>query len=225
MSFEKGISVSDIALCSLCPMKAYLQKSDKEYVEPASYTVAKQISYHLGEELVFDDIFDELELVLSGCGDEEREILNRMITACDKTEFNRATGFDLAVKSEKYNIFGRVDRVFGDGFSVVKPGTAPTNGVYASDRIRCTGYLICLTEMFKKDFNVYVEYLGSGTVRKVEVSAFDRRAFLTALRQAEKIQSGEIPKTVFGKMCLSCKYKDSCEGVRRPKTLFERLRS
>ena len=62
---------------------------------------------------------------------------------------------------------GKVDRFFDDSFSLVKSGSAPTRGVYLSDRLRVVCYAFCLEEMFGKPLYGSVEYLSSGTIRSV----------------------------------------------------------
>ncbi|MDO5844824.1 MAG: Dna2/Cas4 domain-containing protein [Methanocorpusculum sp.] len=225
MNGEKGIPINEIASCSICPMKVYLSKSDTKFKEPLSYSVAKQVSYHLGDVLDIEKIWDELELTVPNCESDAREILESIVEACNKVTWRRAEDYDVSVRSERYNIYGRVDRLFDDSFSIVKPGKAPTNGVYISNRVQAACYAICLEEMFKKEMYGRVEYLGSGTIRSAVLSASDRRAFLLALDAAEKISRGEIPKAIHGTHCINCKFKETCSTSRKPKSLFERLRS
>ena len=90
------------------------------------------------------------------------------------------------------------DRFFDDSFSLVKSGSAPTRGVYLSDRLRVVCYAFCLEEMFGKPLYGSVEYLSSGTIRSVVVEPKDRRALFLALRAAEKVTKGGIPKVVRG---------------------------
>jgi CRISPR-associated exonuclease Cas4 len=128
------------------------------------------------------------------------------------------------VDSGKYNIHGRVDRVFDDSFSIVKGGKAPTHGVYASDRLQAVCYSICLEEMYGKEFYGRVEYLGSGTVRSVVLSPSDKRLFLTALKEVEKVRRGEIPRPIRGEKCKLCRFAENCSPLERPQTLLERLK-
>lgn len=224
MADEKGISISDIAACSICPMKMYLAKSDTGYVEPISYSVAKQVSYHLGDVLDVKTIFDELELTIPGHENETKEILETIVNACSKVTWRRADEYDVLVRSEKYKIFGRIDRLFDDSFSIIKSGNAPTHGIYSSNRIQSACCSICLEEMYGHEFYGRIEYLGSGTIRSVITSPSDKRAFLTALKSAEKILRGEIPKVIRGGHCKNCRFANVCTALEKPKTLFEKLR-
>lgn len=223
MADENGISISDIALCSVCPMKMYLSKSDKEYIEPLEYSVAKQISYHLGDVLDVEKIWDELEMTVPNCGSDAREILEKFIESCGKVTWRRADSYDVFVRSEKYNIYGRVDRLFDDSFSIIKYGSAPTHGIYLSNRIQSACCGICLEEMYGSEFYGRIEYLGSGTIRSAILSPSDRRAFLTALKSAEKISEGEIPRVIRGTHCLNCRFKEVCSASEKPISLFEKL--
>ncbi|HJJ62681.1 MAG TPA: hypothetical protein O0X94_05005, partial [Methanocorpusculum sp.] len=133
---ENSVSVSDILRASVCPMQLYLAKSSPAYfLEPLRYSVAKQLSYHLGEELNREEIREGLKLTIKDCGEEAFAVLDEMIEACSKVMWRQALTYDMQVDSGKYNIHRRVDRVFDDSFSIVKGGKAPTHGVYASDRL------------------------------------------------------------------------------------------
>ncbi|HJK07192.1 MAG TPA: Dna2/Cas4 domain-containing protein, partial [Methanocorpusculum sp.] len=82
----RTIPVHDLVRCSICPLQVYLARSDpEEFQEPVNYSIAKQISLHFGDELKPDEIWDELETVLSVAGAEEYEQTLAMIDACQKT--------------------------------------------------------------------------------------------------------------------------------------------
>lgn len=222
---ENSVSVSDILRASVCPMQLYLAKSSPAYfLEPLRYSVAKQLSYHLGEELNREEIREELKLTIKDCGEEAFAVLDEMIEACSKVMWRQALTYDMQVDSGKYNIHGRVDRVFDDSFSIVKGGKAPTHGVYASDRLQAVCYSICLEEMYGKEFYGRVEYLGSGTVRSVVLSPSDKRLFLTALKEVEKVRRGEITRPIRGEKCKLCRFAENCSPLERPQTLLERLK-
>ena len=220
---EDKISVTDLVKAAICPMKLYLVKSaEKKFNEPVSYTVAKLVSYHLGEPLFTDDIWEELEAILPN-NNEAQRILEQMLEVCGKITWRHADQYDMPVFSEKYGIYGRIDRYFDDSFSVVKSGAAPTHGVYFSDRLRSVCYSLCLEEMFGKSYYGRVEYLGSGTIRSVVVEPQDRRTFVLALRIAKKTLSGEIPKVARGQNCNWCEFADMCSAVEKPRSLFNRI--
>ena len=85
-------------------------------------------------------------------------------------------------------------------------------------------YTLCLEEMYGKEFAASVEYLGSGTVRKVVFSPADRRVFLEALKTAERVHQGEIPRAVRGAYCRQCRFFESCRPLEKPVSLFDRMR-
>ncbi len=56
---DEKISVTDVVKAGTFPMQLYLAKSiDIPYEEPIAYTVAKQISYYLGDILSAEDIWE-----------------------------------------------------------------------------------------------------------------------------------------------------------------------
>ena len=60
-----SVSVSDIIRASVCPMQLYLAKSSPaNFSEPLRYSVAKQLSYHLGDEFDREKIREELKLTI-----------------------------------------------------------------------------------------------------------------------------------------------------------------
>lgn len=224
MPSQYPVSVTDILRASICPMQLYLARSvPEDFNEPLRYSVAKQISYHLGEPLNFGQIWEELKLTIPDCGTEAQDALKQMIEACTRVTWRHALTHDMQVESEKFNIHGRIDRVFDDSFSIVKGGRAPTHGVYTSDRLQAVCYSICLEEMYGKEFYGRVEYLGSGTVRSVVLSPSDKRTFLEALKTVEKIRRGEIPRAVRGMKCKWCRFAESCKPLEKPLSLFERM--
>lgn len=218
------ISISDIVTCSICPMQVYLAKSEEEYPEKLSYTVAKQISYHLGAELDEEEILDELKLVAPDIIDEAKPVLKELLSECRKHKWRVAEENDCLVRSDKYNIFGRVDRRFSEGFAIIKAGRAPEHGIYYANRVQATCYAICLDELFGRNMHPSVEYLGSGETRNLSITASDKRTFLELLKTMEKIQRGEIPLTKRGAACEHCRFKETCAQTEQPKSLLDKLR-
>lgn len=222
---DNPIAISDIVTCSICPMRVYLAKSEEEYPEPLSYTAAKQISYHLGAELNEQEILEELELVCPEKLEEAKPIVHTLITECSKHKWRAAVENDCLVRSDKFNIFGRVDRRFAEGFAIVKPGCAPERGVYFANRVQATCYAVCLNELFGKSMHPSVEYLGSGETRNLTITAADKRTFLELLKTMQKIQNGEIPLTKRGSACENCRFRDTCQETETPKSLLDKMRS
>lgn len=221
----RAIPVRDLVRCSVCPLQAYLSHSTpEEFKEPVGYSIAKQIAVHLGSELELAEIWEELQTVLPEAGEKEYAQTLAMIEACRKTIWRSPVDMDVFVSSQKYGITGKIDRLFENGFSIIRSGAAPSTGIYAVDRLRLTAYWFCLFEEEKRPFSGSVEYLGSGTVRHLaSPTPADRRAFLAALRSAESVFRGEIPHPRQGQRCLSCTFHERCNDVLRPKSLFERL--
>ncbi len=221
----QNIMVSELIRGSICPMQLYLDKSDHTaFVEPHTYSIAKQIAAHLGGPLILEELWGELTAVLPDAGPTEHQQLASMIETCSKTRWRNAVRNDVLVSSEKYGITGRVDRLFDDSFAVVKSSAAPQSGIYAADRLRITAYAFCLEEEYHQPFAGTIEYLGSGTVRHLaSPTPADRRAFLAALRTAENIRHGTVPKPLRGRHCLSCKHHERCRETELPRSLFDKL--
>ncbi|HJJ43267.1 MAG TPA: Dna2/Cas4 domain-containing protein [Methanocorpusculum sp.] len=225
-SRDDMISVTDVVKAGTCPMQLYLAKSSKSpYEEPISYTVAKQLSYYLGDILSVEDIWEEGLKNMVPEDQPALSYLENMVTACSKVTWRQAERYDVSVFSEKYGIYGKVDRFFDDSFSLVKSGSAPTRGVYLSDRLRVVCYAICLEEMLGRPYYGRVEYLVSGTIRSVVVEPKDKRALFLALRAAEKVHKGGIPKVVRGPYCSWCRFQETCSAVEKPKSLFSKMMS
>lgn len=221
---EPYIPVSEIARCGVCPMQLYLERSRPEpFTEPLRYSIAKQLSYHLGEELDTDTICRELAIVSGEPETRIRPLLEEMITACRPQKWRTAEQYDVYVSSQILGISGRIDRMFSDGFSLIKSGPAPTHGIYTADRIRLTAYTLCLEEAGEKSPAGSVEYLGSGTIRTMTPGPADRRALLHALRLTEQIHTGKIPREVLGTHCRRCPYQEDCQKREMPKTLLEQM--
>ncbi len=222
---EEYIPVSEIVRCSVCPMQVYLERTGKEpFTEPLRYSIAKQLSYHLGEKLDPDVICREVKGVTGESEECIRPLLDEMIAACDLKKWRQAEQYDVYVLSPTFGISGRIDRMFPDGFSLIKSGPAPTHGIYAADRIRITAYTLCLEEAGVKNPSGSVEYLGSGTVRIMTPGPSARRELLHSLRLAEQIRRGKIPREIRGTHCLRCRHKESCQKRERPKTLLEQMK-
>ncbi|WP_319379118.1 CRISPR-associated protein Cas4 [uncultured Methanocorpusculum sp.] len=220
------ISVTDVVKAGTCHMQLYLAKStDTPYEEPIKYTVAKQLSYYLGDILSVEDVWEQGLKNMVPEDQPALTYLDQMVAACSKLTWRQAERYDVSVFSEKYGIYGKVDWFFDDSFSLVKSGEAPTRGVYLSDRLRVVCYAVCLEDMFGKPFYGRVEYLGSGTIRSVVVEPQDRRALFLALRAAEKVLAGGIPKVVRGPYCTRCQFVETCSAVEKPKSLFSKMMS
>ncbi|HJJ39091.1 MAG TPA: Dna2/Cas4 domain-containing protein [Methanocorpusculum sp.] len=205
-------------------MQLYLAKSQPaEFSEPRRYSAAKILSYHLGSVLDADKIHEEFALSLPDADDESFKVLDEMISVCASVQFRTAEAYDVQVSSEKYHIHGRIDRFFEDGFAIVKGGAAPPHGAYAADRLQAFCYALCLEEMYGKEFKPSVEYLGSGIVRQITISPDDRRSFIQTLKDVNHISRGEIPRLIRGKMCVSCRFENTCKPTERPRSLFDKM--
>ena len=216
------IAVSDLVRCHTCPVQFYRDRHHSR-TEPDRYAVCKQLSYHLGETLDADMIWQEVTTVRPDIDPELRGFLSSCVAACRAGAWQPAIEADVPVRSEKLGIFGMVDRLgSGDRLSVVRSGTAPVTGVYTSDRLRVAAYALCLEEMLGHAVSGgYVEYIPSGMARFCIPQPRDRRMLLRALGTAHRIMEGEVPQKPLNAPCLRCEYHAWCTEGSRGKKLSD----
>jgi len=215
--------VSLLAAASRCPVRAYLMHSSG-WEEPMEYTICKQISYHLGGPLCFDTIWDEITSISPAIGGHNASFLELCIKQCVEKEWRTASDHDVRVESEKYGIYGVIDRVFEEPpyFSIVRPVTPPVAGIYLQDRIKVSAYALCLSEMSGKEIRGgTVEYIPGGESRFCGIQPGDMRKLYSGLRAARNIEAGTIPKKPVHAPCTSCSYYSRCDPG--PRRLSERL--
>ncbi|MDH7593802.1 MAG: Dna2/Cas4 domain-containing protein [Methanomicrobiales archaeon] len=217
------IGISQVVRAHQCPVRLYIER-EKPAEESPRYTIAKQVSYHLGEALEEEAIWREIRAVQPGIGDEMRELLGGWIGACSAREWPKARQTDLNVSSQEYGIRGVVDKLF-DGeplFAVTRSSEAPAMGVYRSDRIRVAALSLCIAETLGIPAESgWVEYVPSGVLRPCTPSPRDRRMLLRAIEAARRVLSGSIPARPAGAPCDSCPHAGECSPApRRLSDLF-----
>jgi CRISPR-associated exonuclease Cas4 len=212
---EKGeaIAVSDLVHCHTCAMKYYFERNEPR-TESDRYTVCKQLSYHLGNPLDADAIWQEVIAVCPGIDEEQRSFLHTCITKCANTGWKPAVQTDVKVLSEKHGIVGMVDRITADGeFSVIRAAGAMPFGTYAADRLRIAAYALCLEEMSGEVVTGgFVEYIPDGVSRHHVVQPRDRRQLLATLRSVRAIRDGTVPHHPLNAPCSRCRHKGRCEN-------------
>jgi CRISPR/Cas system-associated exonuclease Cas4 (RecB family) len=208
------LSISSVVAVSRCPVRFCIEKNEKK-PESWRYTLAKQLSYHLGEELDDDAVWEEACLVHDHPDPSMKPFLSEMVRLCrNKQDWRQVRESDVRVSSDIYRIHGIVDRLFEDEpyFAIVRSSAAPPRGLYAADRVRITGYTICLQEMLGDYIRGgSIDYLPSGISRYAIVEPRDKRKFLHALREARRIMNGAHPCKPLRPPCTYCPYCDSCD--------------
>ena len=197
-----------------CPVRFYFERNDP-FTESDRYAVCKQISYHLGNPLDSEMIWEDLLSVRPGIDPGFRSFLDSCVTACNKTEWNPAVQTDISVKSDKHDIIGMVDRITTDGiFSIIRAAGAMPFGTYSSDRLRVACIALCLEEMSGNDVTGgHVEYIPDGVSRFHTVQPRDRRQVIATLHKIRAIHKGDRPLHPFNAPCNRCKYKERCGSV------------
>jgi CRISPR-associated exonuclease Cas4 len=95
--------------------------------------------------------------------------------------------------------------------SILKPGSCPEQGVWASDRIHAAAFVLLLEAESSKEIPfAFVEYVSFGLLRRVVVRSSDRREVLKICRQVEKIKAGLMPERKENKFCKECNFSEHC---------------
>lgn len=95
--------------------------------------------------------------------------------------------------------------------SILKPGSCPEQGVWASDRIHAAAFVLLLeAESGKEVPFAFVEYVSFGLLRRVVIRSSDRREVLKICREVEKIKSGFMPEKKEEKFCKECNFSERC---------------
>lgn len=208
------LSISAVVTASVCPFRFYLERGVKR-MESWRYTVAKQISYRLGDSLDADEIWTEVGLLRKDADSSVFPLLAESVRLCGMNPgWRRYREADVAVRSETHRIHGIVDKIFFEEplFAVTRPTPAPVRGVYTADRLRVAGYAICLEEMLGTTVpGGTVEYVHSGIERVCTLEPIDKRKFLRALHEARRITNGELPRKPLRPPCSTCPQGDRCD--------------
>jgi CRISPR-associated exonuclease Cas4 len=119
------------------------------------------------------------------------------------------------LSSEKLNLKGIPSKLVcfeGEEIpSIIKPGSCPEQGVWASDRLHATALVLLLeAENGKEVPFAFVEYASFGLVRKVIIRSSDRREILQICRRVEKIKEGFMPEKKEEKFCKECSFLEHC---------------
>ena len=95
--------------------------------------------------------------------------------------------------------------------SIIRPGSCPIQGVWASDRIHIAALALLLESETGKEIPFgFVEYVSFGIIRKVVIRSSDRREVLKICRRVEKIKAGLMPEKTEEKFCPECTFSEHC---------------
>jgi CRISPR-associated exonuclease Cas4 len=95
--------------------------------------------------------------------------------------------------------------------SILKPGSCPEQGVWASDRMHAAALVLLLEAEHGKEVPfAFVEYVSFGLLRRVVVRSSDRREVLKICRVVEKIKAGLMPERKEEKFCKECNFLQHC---------------
>lgn len=119
------------------------------------------------------------------------------------------------IYSERLNLKGSPSKIVCfEGVnvpSIIRPGSCPVQGVWASDRIHIAALALLLeAESGKETPFAFVEYVSFGIIRKVVIRSSDRREVLKICRRVEKIKAGFMPEKTEEKFCPECTFSEHC---------------
>jgi CRISPR-associated exonuclease Cas4 len=207
------LSISSVVTTSVCPIRFFLGQKGTAPESPR-YTVAKQISYHLGTDMSEEEIWEEILLIQKENSQEIRDYFEECMKICQNNPgWRRCSDSDVKVNSATYHIHGIVDKIFDDKpvFSIIRPSHAPPSGIYTSDRLRVAAYTACLDEMLGEEIDGgCVEYIPSGITRFCKVEPIDKRRFLRALHETRRIRNGGMPRRPLRPPCGNCPENGRC---------------
>jgi CRISPR-associated exonuclease Cas4 len=217
------VSVSEIIRCHFCPVRFSLERR-QDVRESPRYTIAKQVSSHLGGDLDEEEIWRELEAILPGIDPALRPYLSAALERCRAGRWRVPSETEVPVRSEQFGIRGLVDKVFPEepSFAIARPTEAPPAGVSGADRIRIAAYALCVRETLGlPSVQGAVEYIPSGEARVCTPQPRDRRAVIRAAEAVRRIRGGQIPRKPVSAPCTFCPYRERCNtGGGRLSDLF-----
>lgn len=119
------------------------------------------------------------------------------------------------IYSERLNLKGSPSKIVCfEGLnvpSIIRPGSCPVQGVWASDRTHVASLALLLEAESGKEIPfAFVEYVSFGIIRKVVIRTSDRREVLKICRRVEKIKAGFMPEKTEEKFCPECTFSEHC---------------
>ncbi|HMA05721.1 MAG TPA: Dna2/Cas4 domain-containing protein [Methanomicrobiales archaeon] len=206
------VSVSEIVRCHFCPVRFSLERK-LEARESPRYTIAKQVSSHLGRDLDEDGIWEEVEAILPEIDPAYRSYLSASVERCRAGAWRIPSETEVPVRSDRFGIRGLVDKIFDSEptFAITRPTESPAIGVSTSDRIRVAAYALCIRESLGIPASRgAVEYIPSGEVRICTPQPRDRRAVIRAAEAVRYVREGHIPRRPLSAPCGGCPHRERC---------------
>jgi CRISPR-associated exonuclease Cas4 len=208
-----AISISSLIMGCRCPRQLYYAKNEP-FPQTDRLVVCQQVSRRSVDHSTEENLWDEIVLISPGISPEMREYFTDCYRINEKTPLPEWTDSDIAVHSDKYGVFGLIDKYHSGKkhISIVRTGKAPVAGCWPLDRVRIAAYLLCLRETTGVSIpGGFVEYIPDGIVRFCEPQPRDRRMLIQGLKNAREVQKGVFPPKPVNAPCRYCRYADKCE--------------
>jgi CRISPR-associated exonuclease Cas4 len=208
------VSVSEIVRCHFCPVRFSLERK-MEVRESPRYTIAKQVSSHLGGDLDEGEIWEEVVAILPEIDPAHRTYLHTSLERCRAGAWRIPAETDVPVRSDRFGIRGLLDKIFLEepSFAITRPIESPAMGVSGADRIRIAAYALCVRESLGiPSSQGAVEYIPSGEIRICTPQPRDRRAVIRAAEAVRRIREGHIPKRPLSAPCGGCPHRERCHS-------------
>ncbi|MDY6958909.1 MAG: CRISPR-associated protein Cas4 [Halobacteriota archaeon] len=175
---------------------------------------------------------DELKDI---CDEKLDEVKSRLLSEIDLSGLEVLKSFrterevrevDHLMSSERLGLVGSVDCLLstdGEYFPLmIKTGRSPDAGVWKSDRLQLTSYVLLIEEAFDTVVRKgYVEYIREQDIREAEIKPQDRRKVLTIADRIRRIKEGKLPDKIANKkICEGCSFFETCSVE---KSLFSKF--
>lgn len=117
------------------------------------------------------------------------------------------------LKSEQYNLIGKADLIEAEnGYFYPVEYKRGKKGEWANDELQVVAQALCLEEMTNTTINLgYVYYAQTHQRQEVKINDNLRKVAIATITEIQNIiNTGKIPKAIYGNRCKGCSLYDAC---------------
>ncbi|WNY24290.1 hypothetical protein MmiHf6_16210 [Methanimicrococcus hongohii] len=210
------------------------EKTDVIFAENSEFkNRIKKLFDEIKQEIDFENLLENDFDIENDKIEKKIEELSRNIDLTiqrNGTKFFEAASNPTAVEKsflfEKADLFGAPPKVLIIDEKrlpyLIKISKAPSDGVWESERIAATAYLMILESEFGRQFvsdSVVIDYFGD--YRYVRIRPQNRRKVFRIIRKIRDIKKGKMPREKNIRLCGGCVYREKCHV--KAKTLFTKM--